>query len=128
MHGVTGIGGVFFKSKNPKRLTAWYRKHLGVPVDPHGYVVFHWRREGKALKTASTVWCPFPDKTTYYRPSRAPFMINYRVKDLDAMLRRLRRGRVNLVGEPQSTELGRFAWGMDPEGNKFELWEPPKGK
>jgi catechol 2,3-dioxygenase-like lactoylglutathione lyase family enzyme len=128
MERVTGIGGIFFKAEDPKKLQAWYQEHLGVQPDPDGYVGFKWLEKDPPGREAVTIWSPFPKDTRYYQPSQAPFMINYRVKDLDAMLAQLRAQGIQTVGEPENSEFGRFAWVMDPEGNKIELWEPPKDK
>ena len=124
---VTGIGGVFFKAKDPKALTRWYRENLGVNVgvdvrsaDP----AFEWRERDDPSQLASTIWAIFPDTTTYFLPSTAPFMLNYRVRSLDRMIAQLRVRGIQV--EPRITEeaAGRFAWVMDPEGNRIELWEP----
>lgn len=121
MKRVTGIGGVFFKAKDPNALQAWYQKHLGLPVTPDGYIVFEWGGESTQGHTA---WSAFPEDTKYYAPSTKPFMINYRVENLDALLAVLKEEGVEIVGEPESYEYGKFGWIMDPEGNKIELWEP----
>lgn len=122
MERVTGIGGFFFKCKNPKKLQSWYAKHLGVPVDASGFVVFD------AARGDQTIWAPFPRDTRYFRPSRSGWMLNLRVKNLDRMLAQLRRGKCDVDANTLTSELGRFAWVMDPEGNRVELWEPPKPK
>jgi len=127
MQRVTGIGGVFFKSRDPKRLFAWYQKHLGLTSDPSSgetSVVFQWRddREGDGM----TVWSIFPDNTAYFQPSPANFMINYRVADLDALLEVLRQEGVEIDPKREDYDYGRFAWIMDLDGNRIELWEPPK--
>ena len=125
---VTGIGGIFFKSKNPKELSKWYAENLGVPMDKDGYVVFQWKDGQEPDKPGSTVWAPFDDDTDYFNPSKARHMINYRVVDLDAMLEQLRAAGVEVDEKVEDMEgFGRFGWAMDPEGNKFELWEPPAG-
>lgn len=121
MKRVTGIGGIFFKAEDPKALQAWYEKHLGLPITPDGYIVF----ESKSREVPEhTVWSAFPKDTQYYAPSTQPFMINYRVEDLDQLLVVLKEEEVQIVGEPETYEYGKFAWIMDPEGNKIELWEP----
>lgn len=122
MKRVTGIGGIFFKAKDPKALQAWYQKHLGLPATPEGYIVLQWGKEEG--DSGYTVWSAMPEDTQYYAPSQAPFMINYRVENLDALLDLLREEGVEIVGEPQEYEYGKFGWIMDPEGNKIELWEP----
>jgi len=128
MERVTGIGGIFFKAEDPKKLQAWYRDNLGVQLEEGGYAVFKWA-ENDAKRDAVTVWSTFSKDTNHFQPSKAPFMINYRVNNLDAMLAQLKSKGVEQVGGiEESTELGRFAWVMDPEGNKIELWQPPESK
>jgi predicted enzyme related to lactoylglutathione lyase len=121
MKRVTGIGGIFFKAKDPKTLQAWYERHLGIPSTPDGYIVFSW---GGQDDQGHTVWSAMPDSTTYYQPSTQPFMINYRVDNLDHLLDVLKEEGVPIVGDTEILEYGKFAWIMDPEGNKIELWEP----
>lgn len=120
MKRVTGIGGVFFKSEDPKRLKEWYQKHLEVGE------VFQWTdlNQPDAKAPAQTIWSPFKKDTTYFAPSDKPFMFNYRVHDLDALLAALREEGVTIVGEVQEFPYGKFGWILDPEGNKIELWEP----
>ena len=125
MERVTGIGGVFFKAKQPKALTEWYRKHLGLPADAAGEVAFPWREEAEPGRLGKTIWSAFPRETRYFEPSDASFMINYRVRDLDALVASLRSEGIE-VAEIEEGEYGRFAWVMDPEGNRIELWEPPE--
>ena len=120
MERVTGIGGVFFKARDPKALVAWYRDHLGVPVDEHGNVTFATRED----PGPSTVWAPFAADTSYFAPSTASFMINYRVRDLTAMLAQLRAAGASVDDKIMDEPYGRFGWVMDPEGNRVELWEP----
>ncbi len=122
---IRGIGGIFFKAHNPEVLAAWYEQHLGVHRDAEGYTVLGWREIDRPSEVGQTVWAPFPHDTEYFAPSEATWMVNYRVHDLDAELARLAAEGVLLVGSPQDFEYGRFAWGLDCEGNKFELWEPP---
>ena len=123
---VTGIGGIFFKSQDPKAMQAWYAKHLGVPVAPHGAAVFKWREAHDPTHTGHTVWCTFGADTDYFSPSEAPFMINYRVDDLHAILATLRDEGCTVMDKVEESEQGRFGWLIDPEGNKIELWEPPE--
>ena len=125
MKRVIGIGGVFFKSKDPAALRAWYQKHLGIDSETWG-AVFKWNsEEAKAQgKDFYTAWSPFPEDTKYYAPSEKPFMINYIVADLVALVEALKNEGIELVGDMQDDEFGKFAWIMDPEGNKLELWEP----
>ena len=118
---VTGIGGVFFKSENPAVLKDWYKKHLGLNTDQYG-CTFWWK--DKAGNDASTQWSPFAADTTYFEPSQKQFMQNFRVHDLDGLLAKLKEEDVTLVGEPEAFDYGRFAWILDLEGNKIELWEP----
>jgi catechol 2,3-dioxygenase-like lactoylglutathione lyase family enzyme len=128
-HAVTGIGGIFFKARDPKALAAWYRDHLGVPVaDATTYAAFAARPDGTDASGArlETVWSTMPVSTTYFAPSEASFMVNYRVADLDAMLAQLRAAGVWVDDKIDDSELGRFGWGADPEGNRFELWQPPR--
>ena len=121
---VTGIGGVFFKAHDQQGLAAWYRQHLGIPIEDPGYAVFSWREEEQPERSGSTVWSIFPEDTTYFAPSTSPFMINFRVANLDAMLAALRAEGVEVDDRIEEYEHGRFAWIMDPEGNRIELWEP----
>jgi predicted enzyme related to lactoylglutathione lyase len=120
MEKVLGIGGVFFKAKDPKGLAAWYREHLGVPVEAN-------QTYGQLTSTAAdeqTAWCTFKMDTDYFGPGPAPFMVNYRVKNLDAMLAQLRAAGVPVEDKVDDYDFGRFGWATDPEGNRFELWEP----
>ncbi|MFT3806642.1 VOC family protein [Arenimonas sp.] len=126
MKRVTGIGGIFFKSADPKALSAWYRDHLGLDVSEWGGAIFPWG--GPDSEPGMTIWSPFKQDTKYMEPSTASFMINFRVADLDALLAALRAEGCNVVGDPQSSEQGKFGWVIDPEGNKIELWEPPAGE
>ena len=126
MEKVTGIGGVFFKAKDPKGLTAWYRDRLGLPVTEHGIVVFRWREEGEAGRAAATAWSVMSQDTKHFEPSAKPFMFNYRVRDLDAMLAQLRQAGAEVDPKIDESEFGRFGWVMDPEGNRIELWQPPE--
>jgi len=126
MKRVTGIGGIFFKAKDPSALGAWYKDHLGLAVGPDGSANFEWREKDQPEATGMTVWSPFKEDTKYFEPSRSPFMINYRVDDLDALLAALRAEGVWIDEKREDAPYGRFAWIMDPEGNRIELWEPPK--
>ena len=127
MARATGIGGIFFKAKDPKGLHEWYVKHLGLPVDENGYTTIRWGTPEALEQSGTTVWSAFSEDTDYLDPGRATFMINYRVDDLDALLAQLREAGVEVMDEVQEYEYGRFGWAIDPEGNKFELWEPPAG-
>lgn len=126
MSRVTGIGGVFFKSPDAPRLSAWYEKHLGLKGD-QGAVIFKWRARDKEA-AGSTVWSIFPGDTKYFDPSPNPFMINYRVENLDALLETLKTEGVTVVPEREDSQYGRFAWIIDPDGNRIELWQPPEGQ
>ncbi len=123
MERVRGIGGVFFKSRDPGALGAWYRDHLGVPLEDWGGAVFRWAEHDRG--GASTVWTPFAADTTYFAPSDGPLMLNFRVDDLDRMLAQLRAAGATVVDKIDDSEFGRFGWALDPEGNKIELWQPP---
>jgi predicted enzyme related to lactoylglutathione lyase len=127
MKRVTGIGGIFFKSKNPQALGAWYREHLGIPVEEWGGAVFRWGSAEAPATAGTTTWSPFPEDTDYFAPGAASFMINYRVEDLEALLAQLRSEGCNVDPKVQDSEFGRFGWVFDPEGNKIELWQPPAG-
>ena len=118
---VTGLGGIFFKTKNPDETKAWYGKHLGLPVDDYG-CSFWWK--DKSGKDCSTQWSPFKDNTTYFEPSQKPFMMNFRVENLVELLAVLKEEGVTIVGEMEEYDYGKFGWILDPEGNKIELWEP----
>jgi predicted enzyme related to lactoylglutathione lyase len=119
---VTGIGGVFFKAKDPRGLTQWYRNHLG--VDFRGTrPAFEWRERDDPTQIGSTTWTIFSENTKYFSPGTASFMLNYRVRNLDRMAAQLRAHGVSV--EPITEEgAGRFTWVVDPEGNRIELWEP----
>jgi len=118
MKRVIGIGGIFFKARDPGALREWYRKHLGIDVQSWGGAAF----DGSADATA---WAIFPATSDSFAPSAAPFMINYRVADLTALLAALRAEGCTVDERVDSSEQGRFGWVMDPEGNRIELWEPP---
>jgi predicted enzyme related to lactoylglutathione lyase len=124
---VRGIGGVFFKAQDPKKLGAWYVKHLGLPADEHGFMVFRWAERAPSKRLASTVFSPFASDTKYFAPSKKDFMFNFRIDDMDAALKTLKAQRVQVMPQREDGEYGRFAWIVDPEGNKIELWEPPPG-
>ncbi|MBS0590997.1 MAG: VOC family protein [Proteobacteria bacterium] len=126
MKRVTGIGGIFFKAKDPKALNAWYRDHLGLDVSPWGGAVFAWG--GANSPAGMTLWTPFAESSNKMDPGNARFMVNFRVDDLLALLDALKREGCQLVGEPEISEYGKFGWVLDPEGNKIELWEPPAGQ
>jgi predicted enzyme related to lactoylglutathione lyase len=127
MEKVTGIGGIFFKTKDPKALGQWYAQHLGIDVQPWGGATFPWREADDPERSGSTHWSLFSADTKYLDPSTATFMLNYRVADLDAMVAQLRAAGVTVDDKIEDSEYGRFGWGMDPDGNRFELWQPPAG-
>lgn len=126
MAKVTGIGGVFFKARDPKTLSQWYRENLGLEVQPWGGAVLRWGTPENPSGT--TAWSLFSADTSHFAPSAAPFMVNYRVDDLAGLLATLRERGCEIVAGPEASEYGKFAWLLDPEGNKVELWEPPVGK
>ena len=124
MARITGIGGVFFKSRNDRAaLAAWYQEHLGIALESFGGAVLKWP-DDKAEDKGLTVWHIAEKESQWFSPSDSSFMINYRVDDLGEMIAQLRAGGVEIIQGPESHENGRFAWVMDPEGNKVELWEP----
>lgn len=127
MARVTGIGGVFFKSHDPDRTKAWYQEHLGLePLEEAGgTVLFRWRDAQHREREQVTVWNPFPEDTGYFDPTTAPYMVNYIVDDLDGVLQRLRAAGVQVDDRVEDSEYGRFAWAVDPDGVRFELWQPP---
>lgn len=125
---VTGIGGVFLKARDPKTLSAWYREKLGIAVqEGAGFSFFRWREHEDSTRVGTTVWSLFPSDTKYFSPSDAPFMVNYRVRNLDGMLAQLRALGVRVEPKVTAEFNGKFAWVIDPEGNKIELWEPKAG-
>ena len=123
MKKVTGIGGVFFKCKDPKTVNEWYKKNLGFDTTPYG-TSFHWREAEDAEKKGLTQWNPFPEATTYFEPSGKDFMINYRVENLVALVEELKKENVTILDKIESYDYGKFVHIMDPEGNKIQLWEP----
>jgi catechol 2,3-dioxygenase-like lactoylglutathione lyase family enzyme len=125
---VIGIGGVFFKAEDPQKLYAWYERHLGIEGKPGEGASFPWRRLDDPSSETVTAWSIFPRDTSYFNPSPAPFMINYQVEDLDALLEALGAEGVTIDPKREDHDYGRFAWIIDPEGNRIELWEPPKAK
>lgn len=123
MQKVTGIGGVFIKSADPKALAAWYDKHLGISFGENSYVSFKWVNENPD-GAGSTVFSFFKKESGYFNPSTSPFMIDFRVKDLRALLAELEKEGIQPVGDVMEESYGKFAWIVDPDGNKIELWEP----
>lgn len=124
MARVLGIGGVFFKSENPERLRGWYAKHLGIESKGDEGASFRWRDADGGGTENRTAWSVFPASTKYFAPSEADFMLNYIVDDLDGMLAQLRRAGIKVDERVEEYDFGRFGWAMDPDGNRFELWEP----
>ena len=123
MKKVTGIGGIFFKAKDPKAINEWYKTHLGFDTSPYG-TTFEWFEGTDSTKKGQTQWSPFPETTKYFEPSTKDFMINYRVENLEALVEQLTNEGVTIVDKIQDSEYGKFVHIMDPEGNKVELWEP----
>ena len=128
MKRVTGIGGIFFKARDPKALGEWYRRHLGIDVADWGGAAFAWRSDDNPDGTGTTVWSPFKADTEYFNPGTASFMVNYRVADLHALLAVLREEGCDVDAKTEESEFGKFGWVIDREGNKIELWEPPEGQ
>jgi catechol 2,3-dioxygenase-like lactoylglutathione lyase family enzyme len=120
---ILGVGGIFFKSADKEKLSAWYRDHLG--IEQQGGPTFAWLSKEDPAREHCTVWSVFPASSKYFDPSSAPFMINYIVDDLDALLAKLSANGVRIDPKQEDPNYGRFAWIYDPDGNKIELWEPP---
>ena len=118
---VTGLGGFFFKVKDPDQIKAWYKTHLGLPTDAYG-CSFWWKDEQG--NDAMTQWSPMKEDTTYFQPSEKQYMMNFRVENLYELLEVLKSEGVEVVGEVEEYDYGKFGWILDPEGNKIELWEP----
>lgn len=127
MKRVTGIGGVFFKARDPKALGEWYQRHLGIPVEAWGGAAFRWADDNPTGR-GTTIWSPFSADTSYFAPGTASFMVNYRVDDLHALLAVLRAEGCAVDDKVEESEYGKFGWVVDPEGNKLELWQPPEGQ
>lgn len=125
MERVIGLGGPFIKAKDPKALAAWYEKHLGVNFSGSTYTTWQFANEDGSPKAGYNVFSFFKDDTDYFAPSQKEVMVNFIVKDLLALMEKLKEEGVTLVGEPMDEEYGKFIWVLDPEGNKIELWEPP---
>ena len=120
---VTGIGGIFFKCKDPKKMRDWYKLNLGLNTNNYG-AVFEWRQGADTLKKGFTQWSPFKETTTYFAPSSKDFMINYRVENLNELLDQLKKNDVTITDTVETAEYGKFIHIMDIENNKIELWEP----
>lgn len=120
---VTGIGGIFFKCKDPRKLREWYSTHLGLSTNQYG-CVFEWFQGADSTKKGFTQWSPFNEKTKYFEPSTKDFMINYRVENMDVLVAELKKNGVTVVDTIQTYDYGKFVHILDLEGNKLELWEP----
>jgi len=123
MKKVTGIGGIFFKCKDPKKVREWYATHLGLQTNPYGSV-FEWRQGADTTKKGFTQWSPFAEITKYFAPSTKDFMINYRVENMEALVEQLKKDGVVVTDSIQTFDYGKFVHILDIEGNKLELWEP----
>lgn len=123
MKRVTGIGGIFFKCKDPQGIKDWYSKNLGIETDEYG-TSFEWRQAEDGIQKGFTAWSPFPETTGYLDPSPKDFMINYRVENIEWLVDQFRKDGVTVLDEIETFEYGKFVHILDPEGNKIELWEP----
>lgn len=123
MKRVTGIGGIFFKCKDPGKMREWYKIHLGLNTNQYG-AVFEWRQATDSTKKGFSQWSPFKETTKYFEPSTKEFMINYRVENLEALVEELKKEGVTITDKIETVEYGKFVHIMDIEGNKIELWEP----
>jgi len=124
MRRVTGIGGVFFKAKDAPALQAWYKRHLGVDVQAWGGAAFDWVDADGKPAGGTTAWLIVPEDSEQFAPGKASFMVNYRVEDLHALVAALKAEGCNVLEKIDDSEYGKFAWVIDPEGNKVELWQP----
>jgi predicted enzyme related to lactoylglutathione lyase len=128
MKRVTGIGGIFFKAKDAPSLQTWYKKHLGIDVQSWGGASLDWTdAEGKPV-AGTTAWLIAQQESKQFAPSSAPFMVNYRVEDVRALVNALKEEGCNVLEKIDESDYGKFAWVIDPEGNKVELWQPPPGQ
>lgn len=123
MKKVTGIGGIFFKCKDPNAINEWYKTHLGFDTTPYG-TSFEWKENADGGKKALTQWNPFEESTKYFEPSTKDFMINYRGENLDVLVEQLKKDGVTILDKIEDTDYGKFIHILDIEGNKIELWEP----
>ena len=128
MRRVTGIGGIFFKAKDAPALQAWYKRHLGIDVQEWGGAAFTWADADGKPEGGTTIWSIGSEAGDPFAPSKAAFMINYRVEDLHAVVKMLREEGCNVLDKVDESDYGKFAWVIDPEGNKVELWQPPEGQ
>ena len=120
---VTGIGGIFFKCKDPKKMREWYQTHLGINTGQYG-AVFEWHQGADSTKKGFTQWTAFKETTKYFEPSAKDYMINYRVENMDALVELLKKEGVTIADTVETASYGKFLHIMDLEGNKVELWEP----
>lgn len=123
MKKVTGIGGIFFKCKDPDHMREWYKTHLGVDANAYG-ASFEWQEADGSGRKGMTQWTPFAESSTYFQPSQKEFMINYRVENLEALVAQLKLEGITPVDQIETYDYGKFVHFVDPEGNKIELWEP----
>lgn len=123
MKKVTGIGGIFFKTKDPEKMKDWYSKNLGLVANEYGSV-FEFRESDAPEKKAYSIWSPFTEDTEYFQPSEKEFMINYRVENIEQLVEELKNAGVIVCDEIETYEYGKFVHILDPENNKIELWEP----
>lgn len=128
MKRVTGIGGIFFKAKNAPELQAWYKRHLGIDVQGWGGTAFNWTDSDGNPTGGTTIWPVGSEQGEQFAPSDSSFMINYSVDDLLALIKVLKEEGCNVLDKIDDSEYGKFAWVIDPEGNKIELWQPPAGQ
>ena len=123
MKKVTGMGGIFFKCKDPNKMKEWYQTHLGLNTNQYG-AVFEWRQGADTTKKGFTQWSPFAETTKYFEPSAKDFMINYRVENIEELVEQLKKEGVTITDKIESYDYGKFVHIVDVEGNKIELWEP----
>ena len=128
MKRVTGIGGIFIQARDPAALGAWYKKHLGIDVQDWGGATFSWADEAGKPVPGTTIWSVAPVGSDTFAGGSAPFVVNYRVADLAALLQALREEGCKVLEKTDDSEYGKFGWVVDPEGNKVELWQPPAGR
>ena len=128
MRRVTGIGGIFIKAKDPAALREWYRRHLGIDVQEWGGAAFSWAGPDNPAGVGSTNWSIMKEESTYFAPSDSRFMVNYRVENLHELVKVLREEGCTVDDKVEESEFGKFAWVMDPENHRIELWEPPPGQ
>lgn len=128
MKRVTGIGGIFFTAKDAPGLQAWYKRHLGIDVQEWGGAAFRWTNDQGRPVGGTTIWSVGSDGSDQFAPSKAPFMVNYRVEDARALAKMLKEEGCDVLDKIDESEYGIFAWVIDPEGNKVELWQPPHGQ